>query len=249
MARMASHLPTMDWSGPDLSEAISLFKQKMCLYIEDEEITDKAKRARKICRGIGDKGLKSLNASGLTEESKRKPEELWKFFEGQLKLNLNFRIHRLHLMQYRQRPNESIDDFMTRAETLALRCQFTKDELNECLIELIIASTPHDALRNNLYSKPQGYTLAGELTEGRNYEALSKGNAQLNQLGLTTENVYTMFRGQTCQNCGKSHQPRQCPAYHDECSACTEQGAARTGVEKNSTQLDSMQKKYVPSTN
>lgn len=88
----------MNWSGTDLSEAISLFRQKMCLYIEDEEIVDEAKRARKICRGIGDEGLKRLNASGLSEEKKKKPVELWNFFEGQLKMDVNFRIHRLHLM-------------------------------------------------------------------------------------------------------------------------------------------------------
>lgn len=74
--------------------------------------------------------------------------------EGQLKLNVNFRIHRLHLMQYRQKPDENIDDFVTRARTQ--KCQFTDEELNEHLIELIIVSTPHDALRNDLYSKPKG---------------------------------------------------------------------------------------------
>lgn len=167
---MASHLPMMNWSGPDLSEAISLFKQKMCLYIEDEKIVDEAKRVRKICRGIGDEGVKRLNASRLSEENEKKLEELWKFFEGQLKMNVNFRIHRLHLMQYRQRPEENIDDFMTKARTLALKCQFTDEELNECLIELIIASTPHDALRNDLYSKRQGYSLADVLTEGGKYD-------------------------------------------------------------------------------
>lgn len=183
---------------------------------------------RKICRGIGDEGVKRLNASRLSEENKKKLEELWKFFEGQLKMNVNFRIHRLHLMQYRQRPEENIDDFMTKARTLALKCQFTDEELNELnerLIELIIASTPHDALRNDLYSKPQGYSLADVLTEGGKYEALSAGNEQLNQLGLTTaEKVHAIFRGRTCQNYGRSHQPRQCPAYNDECSACGAKG-------------------------
>lgn len=122
----------------------------MCLYLEDEEITDAAKQARKICRDIGDEGLKRLNASGLTEAEKKSPDNLWKFFEGQLKLDVNFRIHTLHLMQYRQKPEESVDDFMTRARTLALKCQFKDEELHERLIELTIASTPHDAFRNKL---------------------------------------------------------------------------------------------------
>lgn len=44
----------MNWSDPDLSEAMSLFKQKNELYLEDEEITNAENQARKICRGIGD---------------------------------------------------------------------------------------------------------------------------------------------------------------------------------------------------
>ncbi|KAL6486114.1 hypothetical protein MHYP_G00055060 [Metynnis hypsauchen] len=138
----------------------------MNLYLDDEEIVDEAKQARKICRGIGDEGLKRLNASGLSEDDKKKPDVLWNFFEGQLKLNVNFRIHRLHLMQLRQKHEESIDDFVTRARTLALKCQFSDGELDERLIELIIASTPHDALRNDLYSKPKGYSLTDVLKEG-----------------------------------------------------------------------------------
>lgn len=215
----------MNWSDPDLSEAISLFKQKMSLYLEDEEIDDAAKQARKICRGIGDEGLKRLNASGLSEDEKKVPGKLWDYFEGQLKLNVNFRIHRLHLMQYRQKPDESIDDFVTRARTLAQKCQFTDAELNERLIELIIASTPHDALRNDLYSKPQGYSLAEVLAEGRKYEALSAGNEQLHKMGMShSQKIHVVDRGRTCQNCGTNHKPRQCPAYNDECSACGTKG-------------------------
>ncbi|XP_062855044.1 uncharacterized protein LOC134318174 [Trichomycterus rosablanca] len=231
---MAAHLPVMNWSDQDLSEAMSLFKQKMTLYLEDDEITDAAKQARKICRGIGDEGLKRLNASGLSDDEKKVPNTLWNFFEGQLKLNVNFRIHRLQLMQYRQKPGECIDDFVTRARTLALKCQFTDEELNERLIELIIASTPHDALRNDLYSKPKGYLITDVLAEGRKYEALSAGNEQLHQLGLShTEKIHAMMRGRTCQRCDTHHKPHQCPAYNDVCSECGKKGHWMKCCKKN----------------
>ena len=55
---MASHLPMMNWYEPDLSETTSLFRQKMWLYLDDEEIEDVVKRARKICCDIGDEGLR-----------------------------------------------------------------------------------------------------------------------------------------------------------------------------------------------
>ena len=54
------------------NEAISLFKQKTCLYLDNEGITDKVKPARKICRGIRDEGLRRLNASGLSDDDKKK---------------------------------------------------------------------------------------------------------------------------------------------------------------------------------
>ena len=63
----AHFLPMMNWFDPDLSEVMSLLKQKMTLYIEDKEITDKIKQPRKIYHGIGDQGLRNLNTSSLTE--------------------------------------------------------------------------------------------------------------------------------------------------------------------------------------
>ena len=137
---MGSRIPTMDWSSADLSESMALYKQKMSLYMADEgRVTDADAQTRKICWGIGDEGLLCLNASGLSEDQKKDPDELWTFFQNQLKVSVNFRIHRLHLMQYRQTPSESLDDFVKRARTLGLRCQFTEAELNERLLELIIA--------------------------------------------------------------------------------------------------------------
>ncbi len=172
----------MEWSSTGMAESLGLFKQKMTLFLDDESITDNAAKARKICREIGDEGLKRLNASDLSGEQKANPLELWTLFENQLKVNVNFRIHRLHLMQYRQTQHESIDDFVTRARTLANKCQFTENELSERLMELIIASTPYDGLRRELLGKPIGRALKDALKEGRKYEALSAGNEQLQSL-------------------------------------------------------------------
>ena len=60
--------------------AMCLFKQEIILFIEDEEITDSQKQARK---GIGNDGLIRLTIS-IT-----------------IKCYVNFRIHRLNLMQYK----------------------------------------------------------------------------------------------------------------------------------------------------
>ena len=219
-------IPTMDWSSPDLAEALSLFKQKVELFLEDEEITNDEAKARKIKRGIGDEGLKRLNASGLTVDQQKKSKDLWDFFERQLKVNINFRIHRLHLMQYRQQQGESTDDFITRTRTLALKCDFGETELNERLVELVIASTPHEGLRKDLLGKPKGFTIAEMLVEGRKYEALAAGQEQLQHLGGQNIDVHahSYSKERTCSKCDTIHKPRQCPAYHDNCNFCGTKG-------------------------
>ena len=62
----------------------------------------KKSKVPKKSRGIGDEGLRCLNASGLSEVDKQNPTKLWEYFHKQLKLQVNFRIYRLELMQFRQ---------------------------------------------------------------------------------------------------------------------------------------------------
>ena len=122
-------------------------------------------------------------------------------------------------MKYRQTGDESIDDFVTRARTLANKCQFTANELNERLMELIIASTPYDGLRRELLGKPIGHTIKDVLKEGRKFEALSAGNDQLQRLDTKQSDIHAVSYVRKCGNCGTSHRLRQCPAYNDKCSA------------------------------
>ena len=53
--------------------------------MEDEGITDRAAQARKICRGIGDEGLRRLNASGLMAEQKKNQSSYGSFLKASSK--------------------------------------------------------------------------------------------------------------------------------------------------------------------
>ena len=139
-------------------------------------------------------------------------------------MNLNLRIHRLHHMQYRQKPNDSLDDYITRAKTIAQKCDFTDVELSGWLRELIIFSTPYDAFRNKLYSKLKGYSIANVFTKGRKYETLTTGNDQLNPLGMPKAEKMYVNRSRNRRNSNINYEPRHCPAYNDECSACGSKG-------------------------
>ena len=76
-------IPQMNWCESDLAEQMTLFKQTMNLYLDDEDITENEK-ARKILRGIGyslgSEGLKRLNASALSDEDLKTPLKIWDFF-------------------------------------------------------------------------------------------------------------------------------------------------------------------------
>ena len=45
-------------------------------------------------------------------------------------------------MHFRQQQDENLDCFINRCKLMALKCEFEDNELNERLIELIVAGTP-----------------------------------------------------------------------------------------------------------
>ena len=108
---------------------------------------------------------------GLSEEDNRRWDKLWEFFESQLKGKINFRVHRLHLMERRRREDETLDDFILWVRTLAIKCEFDQTEMEERLIELITASTPLEGFQHDLLGKAKGYKLAEALAEGRRYRS------------------------------------------------------------------------------
>ena len=79
---------------------------------------------------VGNEGLKRINTSTLDEEGKRD-----QLFEDQLDVHLNFRIHRMELMRYKQRENENTDVLLTdratrAAYTISARESYVKELSN-----------------------------------------------------------------------------------------------------------------------
>ena len=232
---MAAKYPTMNWDTPNRPEVFKLFKQRMSLVIEDNEVTDKPKIARKIKIGLGDEGLRRLNASGLSAEHLKDPEKIWSFFEDQLNISVHFRVHRLDLMfEFEQEEHESLDEFVSRARTHALQCEFTDDELQERVIELVIASTPIELFRRSLLDKGKDLTLDQVLKEGRQHEAASKGSLRLDAFKRRSRKEVPKVdyvqkhdekgRQKPCGNCGRKHKYRDCPAYNSKCDHCGNMG-------------------------
>ena len=87
----------------------------MALCLQDNNVQDPKKQAIKIKIAVGNEGLRRLNASSLSNDDQQNPAKLWSTLEDQLKVRVNFRIHRLELMRYRQNTSESIDEFDVEA--------------------------------------------------------------------------------------------------------------------------------------
>ncbi|KAG1665367.1 hypothetical protein GQR58_019377 [Nymphon striatum] len=168
---MADTLPRMNWDAPQLAPAFKMFKQRCELYFKIKNITGEM-AVTHILLAIGEEGLRRYNTWSLSEEDKKSPEIIWQMFGEQIEPpNDNFRISRLKLSSLKQMPSESLDDFITRAKAIALKCDFTRPELDERLIELIICSTPITEFQKELLRKPKTFKLEETLSMGRIFEA------------------------------------------------------------------------------
>jgi len=111
-----------------------------------------------------------------------------------------------------------------RARTLALKCDFSEEEMSERILEQIIASTPHEEFRRDLIGKEKGYAIAQILKEGRKFEAMMADRDQLQQMEKGLEDIQFIRKEIKCQNCGRNHKPWKCPAYNDDCRLCGKRG-------------------------
>ena len=202
--------PIMDWVGENIAESLKMFKQRMSLILLDENIVDPAKQAIEIQIDVGTEGLQRLNASTLTDEDNKYPTKIYKLFDDQLDIKVNFRIHRMELMTFRQNEHETTEEFVNRARQKGSLCDFGEPELVERIIELIIASTPHELPQKYLLDQDKGYSLGHVLTEAREYEGIAAGKQSLQSLKIPHHTVNEVKRRNVCMNRALSHQPRQC---------------------------------------
>ena len=145
----------MDWEAENFAESFKMFKQRLELYFLTKETT-KEKQVAHILLQIGEKGLKMYNAMTLTEAEKKDHDILFKKIGEQVEPPEDFRVSRLKLMNMRQEKTETLDNFVTRAQLQAQKCEFSIPEPEERLIELIISSTPISELQRKLLEAEKG---------------------------------------------------------------------------------------------
>ena len=91
---MATKMPELNWQHEPLAESSKAFKARMVLFLEDQDVTDPANQATKMCIAIGEEGLLRVLASSLTTAEQKIPDKLWTMLEesADASTKVNFRV-------------------------------------------------------------------------------------------------------------------------------------------------------------
>ena len=223
---MADTIPKMDWSSPNIAESFRMFRQRINLYFKVKH-TPQADQVPTILLAVGEEGLRRYNCWTLTEEQQKEAKTILDKFEEQLEPQDNFRVCRLKLSRTMQRPDEKLDDFVNRCRQIAVRCEFSTKELDQRLLEQIIASTPIADFQKELLTKKRDFSLQDALQLGRTFEA---SNAHIQALQSLYHESHSHNIGainkSTCKNCGGHHKfgKQYCPASNVTCYLCKKLG-------------------------
>ena len=227
---MADTIPRMDWGAPNIAEAFRMFRQRINLYFRAKHIPE-ADQVPTILLAVGEQGLRRYNCWTLTDEQQKQAKTILDKFEEQLEPQDNFRVCRLKLSKAMQRPDEQLDDFVNRCRQIAVKCEFSANEMEQRLLEQIIASTPIPDFQKDLLTKKKDFSLTDALLLGRTYEA-SNAHIQALQSLYHEPHAHTIGSiGHTgsnsmCKNCGGSHKfgKQFCPASKVTCYLCKKVG-------------------------
>ena len=210
--------PVMYWDSENLVNSFRFFKQRCKLYFSVKNIPAE-KQVDHILLLVSEEGLRRYNTWTFENDSDRAdPEIIWRKFEERLEPQVNFRMARFCLREYKLKNTENIDDFVARYKLQVKKCKFRDNqETEERLIEQIITGTRHPELQKLLLPKGIELTLQEALNSGRTHEASFNHMKQMAEIqGGDSQEINTIKR------CGNTHgyQKGKCPAWATTCSAC-----------------------------
>ena len=166
--------PSMNWEVSNLPDELANFKQYCNLIFAGpfSKLTDKEKSSY-ILLWIGKLGVDTYNSWTWEDAGDEvKPTKIWAKFEKHLAPKVNYRLARYQLQDFRQSPEEIIDNFIARCRNQAAKCKFRDTEETEViLIEQLIKGTKHKKVQERLLEKDEALTLDKAIDISRTYEA------------------------------------------------------------------------------
>ena len=233
-------VPSMRWDSDNLPAELAAFRQYAELVFEGPFANkSNQEKASYLLLWIGRQGRDIFNSWTFSEPRDRHDlKELFKRFEQHLQPKVNHWLSRFKLQKIRQEQSESIDDFISRARNMAMRCKFADEgELQLRIVEQLIIGTRHAYVQERLLELGDGLTsLDSALDVARTYEATQLQMAQLSEtqlphtsasdsLALIQRSKQRFVKDKSCWFCGKAAHPReQCPAKNSTCHLCGKVG-------------------------
>ena len=127
------------------------------------------------------------------------------------------RIARLCLQNYSQKETGNIDDFLARCRLPAQKCKFRDErEMEERIIDQIIAGTKFLELQKQLLSKNVAMSISEVFNTCRSYEVSINYMRQMDELQGKFDNQISAIKHRltdtdNCGKCGLNHKNGNCP--------------------------------------
>ena len=67
----------LDWGNGPVVDAFSASKPRMELCLQDQNVNERYKQATQIKIALGEKGMRSILASGLSDDDKKDPSTVY----------------------------------------------------------------------------------------------------------------------------------------------------------------------------
>lgn len=232
--------PCMDWKSQDPPTSFQNFKQ-YCELIFKGPLAKKSdeEKCNYTLLWLGQEGIRVYKSWG---KEFKKPDEIFEAFSKHFEPKSNFRINRFNLQKFRQDQHETVDDFVARCKLQARKCKFTDAEMEERLIEQLIIGTKHVKVQERLLGKDETLKLDAALDTARTHEATENHMSMIKAIGNHRMNVDTVRKKthtdgkwqSKCQNCGRTHPSKKCPAYGTTCRGCGGQNHWQKWCKKSS---------------
>lgn len=160
------------------------------------------------------------------DQDKMTLSELYTKFEEYFTPKCNVTYERYVFNKMTQKPNESIDEFITKCRTQIAKCNFETLE-DELLKDKIVIGVESDNLREKLLTHSDlMLSKAIALCKGSEMAAKQmKTFSKEAEVSLVNKNVNSSRRNHhvqefDCNRCGRKHAPRNCPAFGKNCAIC-----------------------------
>ena len=215
----------------NLAENWRRWKQRYELLMTATEASKKSAKIQSsiLLHLIGEDALEVFNTFEFrSEEDKEKPVEILKKFDEYCNPKRNLTVER-HIFNSRmQYPGESIDKYITDLRLKVKTCEYGT-MADEMIKDRIVVGVHSDIVRGRLLRKKDLYLTKAigickaaesstkqleKLTDEKKVEILQESRPTTYQAGTKKTT------GPACQNCGRNHPPRRCPAYGKTCNAC-----------------------------